>query len=77
MAQPVLPQAIQQALALFLDHKELHPNQRFDLHSLKQCFRNKASQSHLGPEDANSPFEAHHYQSLRNAYALLKEWLTL
>ncbi len=77
MAHTVLPQAIEQALELFLDHQELHPNERFDLPTLKERFRIKASQSHLEPEEAGSPFEEHHYASLRNAYGLLKEWITL
>lgn len=77
MAHTVLPQAIKQALELFLDHKELHPHERFDLPSLKERFRLKASQSHLDPQEADSPFEAHHYGNLRNAYSLLKEWITL
>ena len=74
MAHTVLPQAINKPE---LSRPSRIASQRtVDLPSLKERFRTKASQSHLEPEEADSP-SAHHYASLRNAYGLLKEWITL
>ena len=53
-----IPKHINEAIKLFLDGKELHPQQRIDQKQLKELFRLKASQTHLEPEDAGSVFEA-------------------
>ena len=45
-----IPKHINEAIKLFLDGKELHPQQRIDQKQLKELFRLKASQTHLEPK---------------------------
>ena len=70
-----LPNHIKEALSLFLDGKELHPQQRIDLRRLKELFRVKAAHTHLEPQEADSIFEAHRYTKLRESYICLQQWI--